>query len=73
MTGTVISDKMNKTITVRVTRTTRHPIYSRVVTRAKKYKVHDEKNNAKAGDKVIIAMTRPLSKTKCWRLVEVLK
>ncbi|MBL7069530.1 MAG: 30S ribosomal protein S17 [Candidatus Omnitrophica bacterium] len=73
MTGTVVSDKMDKTIVVKVVRTTRHPIYKRVIRRKKKYKAHDEENKAKMGNKVKIAMTRPLSKTKCWRLVEVVK
>jgi small subunit ribosomal protein S17 len=73
MTGTVISDKMDKTITVDVTRTTRHPVYGRVIKRAKKYKAHDAENKAKIGDLVKISPTRPLSKTKRWRLVEVLK
>ena len=72
MTGTVISDKMDKTITVNVTRTTRHPFYGRVIKRAKKYKAHDAENKAKIGDLVKISPTRPLSKTKRWRLVEVL-
>lgn len=71
--GTVVSDKMDKTITVRVERTARHPIYERVIRRAEKYKAHDEKNAAKSGDTVKIALTRPLSKTKRWRLVEVIK
>ncbi|NQT07390.1 MAG: 30S ribosomal protein S17 [Candidatus Omnitrophica bacterium] len=71
--GTVVSDKMDKTITVRVERTARHPIYERVIRRAEKYKAHDEKNAAKSGDTVKIALTRPLSKTKRWRLVEVMK
>lgn len=73
MTGTVVSDKMDKTITVKVVRTTRHPLYSRVIKRAKKYKAHDEENQAKVGDRVKISLTRPLSKTKRWRLVKVLK
>lgn len=70
--GTVVSDKMNKTITVEVVRTARHPVYNRVIRIAKRYKVHDEENKAHTGDKVKIAQTRPLSKTKRWRLVEVL-
>ncbi len=73
LTGTVISDRMDKTITVRVERTVRHPVYNRVIRKAQSYKAHDEKNSAKIGDAVKIAMTRPLSKTKRWRLVEVLK
>ena len=72
ITGTVVSDKMDKTITVNVTRTTRHPVYGRVIQRSKKYKAHDEGNKAKTGDLVRIAPTRPLSKTKRWRLVEVI-
>lgn len=71
--GVVISDKMNKTITVRLERRTSHPMYKKVVTIQSKVKAHDEKNTAKLGDKVRIAETRPLSKTKRWRLVEVLK
>jgi small subunit ribosomal protein S17 len=73
MTGRVTSDKMDKTITVEVERTTRHPIYKRVIKRIKKYKAHDEENKAKTGDQVRIAPTRPLSKTKRWRLIEVMK
>ena len=73
MTGTVVSDKMDKTITVKVVRTTRHPVYTRVIKRAKKYKAHDEENKAKVGDEVKIVLTRPLSKTKRWRLVEVIE
>ncbi len=71
--GEVVSDKMNKTIVVRVTRTTMHPEYRKVMTKATKFKVHDEKNEAKIGDRVRIEETRPLSKDKHWRLVEVLK
>lgn len=73
LSGKVVSDKMDKTITVRVERTTRHRIYDRVITKSKKFKAHDEKNEAKAGDQVKIALTRPLSKTKRWRLIEVQK
>ena len=73
MTGFVVSDKMQKTIVVQVKRLTRHPNYKRVITKATKFKVHDEKNQAKIGDKVKITETRPLSKDKRWRLVEVLK
>ena len=73
LTGTVVSDKMEKTITVRVERTVRHMSYGRVIKTARKYKAHDEENKAKTGDRVRIARTRPLSKTKRWRLLEVLK
>lgn len=72
-TGVVVSDKMNKTIVVRVTRLSRHPIYKRVLKHYAKFKAHDENNQAKVGDKVRIIETRPLSKEKCWRLAEVIK
>src|ERR1051325_8153639 len=70
-TGEVISDKMNKTIVVRVERRFRHPKFKKVVTQYKKFYAHDEKNEAKVGDRVLIQETRPLSKTKSWQLVEV--
>ena len=72
-TGVVISDKMNKTITVRMERNSSHPLYKKVITIISKVKAHDEKNAAKLGDTVRIEETRPLSKTKRWRLVLVLK
>ena len=72
-TGVVVSDRMEKTITVKVEMTSHHPIYSRTIKSFTKFKVHDEKNEAKVGDVVKIAETRPLSRTKRWRLVEVLK
>ncbi|MFH1854281.1 MAG: 30S ribosomal protein S17 [Candidatus Omnitrophota bacterium] len=71
--GTVISDKIDRAIVVRIDRTTKHAKYKRVVRKASNAMVHDEKNEAKAGDKVMIRETRPLSKNKRWRLVEVLK
>ena len=71
--GVVVSDKMDKTIIVRVASRTVHPIYKRVITKAKKFKVHDEKEEAKLNDKVVIVQTRPISKDKHWRLLEVLK
>ena len=71
--GDVVSDKMNKTIVVRVERRFRHPKFEKVVTGYKKFYAHDEKNEAKIGDRVRIEETRPLSKTKCWRLVEVVE
>lgn len=73
LTGTVVSDKMMKTIVVRVERKVRHPLYHRIVKKAKKFKVHDEENSARRGDLVLISETRPLSKDKRWRLLEVLK
>ena len=69
--GVVTSAKMEKTIVVRVTRTTRHPLYQRVVRFAKKYYAHDEAREARVGDTVRIVSTRPLSKLKRWRLKEV--
>lgn len=71
--GVVISDKMDKTITVKVDRIAFHPIYKKMLRQATTFKVHDEKESAKVGDTVKIQETRPLSKTKCWRLIEVVK
>ncbi len=71
--GIVISDKMAKTISVQVERITRHPEYEKVIRKYSTFKAHDEKNEAKAGDRVRIVETRPLSKTKRWRLVEILE
>ena len=70
-TGVVISDAMDKTLVVSSERRIKHPIYGKFLRRSKKYYVHDENNAAKKGDKVVIAETRPLSKTKRWRLVEI--
>ena len=72
-TGVVVSDKMDKTITVAVERRTQHPEYRRVVKKTKKYKAHDEDNVCSEGDKVKIMETRPLSKTKRWRLIEIIE
>ena len=71
--GTVTSDKMDKTVTVIVESYKSHPLYGKRVKTSKKYKAHDEKNTAKAGDKVLISETRPLSATKRFRLVEVIE
>lgn len=71
--GVVVSDKMDKTITVKVDRAIHHPVYDKMVRSATKLKAHDEKEIAKIGDTVKIEETRPLSKTKRWRLVEVVK
>lgn len=71
--GEVVSDKMEKTVVVAVTRLVKHPLYGRFVKRTAKYKVHDEKNDSRTGDVVRIAETRPLSKDKRWRLVEIVK
>lgn len=72
-TGTVVSDKMKKTIVVRVERLTRHPLYGKIIKKYRKFKAHDENNSAKIGDSVRIIETRPLSKDKRWRLLEILK
>jgi small subunit ribosomal protein S17 len=72
-TGVVVSDKMQKTIVVEIVRKAKHPLYGKTVTLTKRYKVHDEENKAKVGDKVLITETRPLSKDKRWRLVEVVE
>ena len=71
--GIVVSDKMNKTITVEVARVIRHPIYDKIVRTATRFKAHDEKEEAGMGDTVRIEETRPISKTKRWRLVEIIK
>ena len=71
--GTVRSSRMDKTITVSVVRRFKHPKYGKYVLRTKRYYVHDEKNDARPGDTVVISETRPLSKTKRWRLVEILE
>jgi len=71
--GFVLKNKMNKTIIVGVERRFRHPMYGKVVKKIKNYHVHDEKNESKVGDFVRIAETRPLSKLKRWRLVEILR
>jgi len=71
--GTVLSAKMLKTIVVRVMQTGKHPKYGRIIKKYTKFKVHDEKNTAKAGDTVLIRESRPLSKDKRFRLVKILK
>ena len=71
--GVVISDKMDKTVVVKVASYEPHPKYKKIIESNKNYKAHDEKNEAKVGDKVRIAETRPLSKTKHYRLVEIVE
>ena len=71
--GVVTSDKMQKTIVVQIRRKALHPLYGKVIEKANKFKAHDEKNEAKVGDRVLIQETRPMSKDKRWRLVEVLQ
>jgi len=72
-TGMVISDKMDKTITVAVDRQVKHPIYGKYITKTTKYMAHDEENDANEGDTVRIISTRPLSKRKSWRLVQIVE
>ncbi len=69
--GKVLGDKADKTIMVEVERTIRHPVYEKVIRRRKKLNVHDEENSAKVGDTVRVMETRPLSKTKRWRLLDI--
>ena len=71
--GRVVSDKMDKTIVVAVETLVRHPLYQRIVRRTRKFKAHDEQNTCHIGDRVRIMETRPLSKDKRWRLIEVLE
>ena len=71
--GVVFSNKMDKSITVAVKWKEKHPIYGKFVNKTKKYHAHDEKNECNAGDTVRIMETRPLSKTKRWRLVEIIE
>lgn len=71
--GRVVSDKMDKTVVVAVETLVRHPLYQRTVRRTRKFKAHDEQNACRVGDRVRIMETRPLSKDKRWRVVEILK
>ncbi len=73
MTGTVVSNKMDKTIVVAVETSVKHPIYGKIVKKTYKLKAHDEENQCKIGDRVKVMETRPLSKDKRWRLVEVVE
>ncbi len=72
-TGKVISDKMDKTVVVAVERLTRHPLYKKTIKKIAKFKAHDEENKYKAGDKVSIVESRPLSKDKRWRVLEIVE
>ena len=71
--GLVVSDKMTKTVVVSIERRVEHPVYGKMVRRTKKLKAHDEQNEAKTGDTVRIMETRPLSKDKRWRVVEIIE
>ena len=72
-TGIVVSDKMDKTIVVAIKERVKHPLYGKTINRTKKFKAHDENNECGIGDKVRIVETRPLSKAKNWRLVEIIE
>jgi small subunit ribosomal protein S17 len=71
--GYVVSDKMDKTVTVEVEDRVQHPLYGKTIRRTKKVKAHDEQNSAGVGDRVLLMETRPLSATKRWRVVEILE
>jgi len=71
--GKVVSNKMNKTIVVAIEDNVKHPLYGKIVRRTKKLYAHDENNECQVGDKVLVMETRPLSKTKRWRLVEIVE
>jgi small subunit ribosomal protein S17 len=72
-TGVIVSNKMDKSIIVQVTRNVKHPIYGKYVKKSTKFIAHDENNDCNIGDTVRIMETRPLSKNKCWRLVEIVE
>ena len=71
--GRVVSDKMDKTITVKIERRVKHPVYGKYITRSSKVHAHDEGNQAGMGDMVLVAESRPLSKSKSWTLVEIVE
>ncbi|NVN97754.1 MAG: 30S ribosomal protein S17 [Geobacteraceae bacterium] len=70
--GVVVSDKMDKTVVVKVDRITKHPVYNKYIKRSAKYKAHDEQNACKTGDRVQITASRPLSKDKCWKVSQII-
>ena len=71
--GLVTSDKMDKTVVIEIRERVKHPLYGKIVNRTKKFKAHDENNECGIGDTVRIVETRPLSKDKCWRVVEIIE
>ena len=71
--GIVVSDKMDKSIVIKVERKMKHPLYGKFLKRSTKFMAHDEKNECRIGDRVRIMETRPLSKNKCWRLIEIVE
>lgn len=70
--GVVVSDKMDKTVVVKVDRIIKHPVYNKFIKRSAKYKAHDEQNQCKIGDQVVIVESRPLSKDKCWKVRQII-
>jgi len=70
--GVVVSDKMDKTVVVKIDRLVRHPVYNKYIKRCDKYKAHDKDNSCKIGDRVLIEETRPLSKDKCWKVRQII-
>ena len=70
--GVVVSDKMDKTVVVKVDRIIKHPVYNKYIKRSAKYKAHDEQNRCKTGDRVQITASRPLSKDKCWTVSQII-
>ena len=71
--GTVVSDKMDKTVVIAIQDSVRHPLYKKIMKRTVKFKAHDEKNECGIGDRVLVMETRPLSKDKNWRVVEIIE
>jgi small subunit ribosomal protein S17 len=73
LTGVIVSDKMNKTVTVLVERKAKHPLYGKIIRLSKKYHAHDEKNDYRTGDIVVIEECRPLSRTKTWNVAKLIQ
>lgn len=73
LTGRIVSDKMEKTVTVLVERRVKHPLYGKIIKRSKKYHAHDEKNEFHEGDMVVIEECRPLARTKAWRVISLVE
>lgn len=71
-TGVIVSDKMDKTVVVKVDRLVKHSVYNKYIKRSAKYKAHDAENVCKIGDRVIIVETRPMSKDKCWKVRQII-
>lgn len=71
--GTVVSDKMDKTVVVAIRDNVKHPLYKKIIKRTVRFKVHDENNECRVGDKVLVMETRPLSRDKRWRIVEIVE